>query len=401
MSTSQQGYALLVFVAILLAAMCTLAVKAMEHAQPARNRITAAALAEAKEALIGYAGSYKETHLHVPFYMNGYLPNPDMGPGNSLEGITSGSFSGNGTDRSVIGKLPWKTLKIPPLRDGQNECLWYIVSGRFKNNPPTDALNWDTQGQINVLDANGNRIASNLVALLVAVGPALDGQNRTLIDASHSQCGGNYDARNYLDAYNVTDALLGEVNYFSGTSNNSRAGGDNNKNFILASSAHYNDQMAFITVQDLFRSIVHRSDFYNQINALLNDSSFIDALGKVAISSGKGTSNVDCNSVGNADNRTFCNNWKEMLLLTQLSAPAPITIDGSATPACKRVLIFGGQKTATQIRISGSDKALPANYLEGSNLASFATPVAVGNNFNGAYSFNASTPSADLVRCIP
>ena len=32
------------------------------------------------------------------------------------------------------GRLPWKTLAIPDLRDGAGERLWYAVSVRFKRN---------------------------------------------------------------------------------------------------------------------------------------------------------------------------------------------------------------------------------------------------------------------------
>lgn len=386
---------------LLTLAAASLAVKTINNnTQIDRDKITAAALAQAKDALIGYAATYKDTHPHVPFYLNGYLPNPDMGPGASTEGTTSGSFSGNNKDYSAIGKIPWKTLGVSPLRDGQGECLWYVISGRYKNNPQTSTLNWDTQGQINVMDGNGNPLASNLAALIISPGKILDVQSRTLIDANHPQCGGNYDARNYLDTYNA--AIAGTVNYFSGTTNNSRASDTNNKTFILTNTAYYNDQMIFVTVNELFRDIVNRTDFINQISALMNDAAFQNEAGSVPVSVGsKGTANINCSNTSNSDNQNFCNNWKEMLLLTKLPASASITIDGAATVNCSRVLIFAGQKTATQTRQSSTDKATPANYLEGANLAGFATPTSAGNNFNGASTFNPLNPSADLLRCIP
>lgn len=33
-----------------------------------------------------------------------------------------------------IGRLPWKTLGIPPLLDSHGEFLWYVVSGRYRDN---------------------------------------------------------------------------------------------------------------------------------------------------------------------------------------------------------------------------------------------------------------------------
>lgn len=399
----QQGYALLVFVTLLATAAATLTVKTLNNAgtntQIDRDRITAAALAQAKEALIGYAITFRDTQ-HPQHPLNGYLPNPDLGPGlNYPEGSAAGSSS---RDISMIGKLPWRELGLQPLVNGNVDCLWYIVSGRFKNQYPTNSLNWDTLGQIDIIDASGNAITSNLAALVIAPGKPLDGQSRTLIDANHFRCGGNYDARNYLDAYNASDAISGQVNYFTGSTNNSRAPDTSNKTFVQASNDHYNDQLMFISVDDLFRAIIKRNDFSQEIQTFMNDLDFINEVSTITVSAtGKGTGNLNCNHITDNDNQNFCNNWKEMLLLTRLSTPAAITIDSVATAPCSRVLIFGGQKTGAQVRLTNTDKTTPANYLEGGNLAVFATPVAMASNFSGASTFIASNPSADLLRCIP
>jgi hypothetical protein len=90
-----------------------------------------------------------------------------------------------------------------------------------------------------------------------------------------------------------------------------------------------------------------------------------------------------------------------MLLITQLTPASSITIDHIATGTCSKVLIFGGQKTATQVRLTTTDKSNPANYLEGQNLAAFATPIAISSNFDGASNFDFNNPSTDLLRCLP
>lgn len=90
-----------------------------------------------------------------------------------------------------------------------------------------------------------------------------------------------------------------------------------------------------------------------------------------------------------------------MLLLTKLTTPSPITIDGTLTSTCQRVLIFGGQKTAAQVRLTGTNKSNPANYLEATNLAAFAVPNTASSNFLGASTFDTNNPSADLLRCLP
>lgn len=392
----QKGAALLILLIILILGTTGLLLGSLNRSSGValeRDRITVEALVQAKEALIGNAASQS------PVTSAGYLRLPDLGPGISTEGSAAGSFSGNNKDYSVIGKVPWKTFGISPLRDGQGECLWYVVSGRFKNTPKTDAFNWDTQGQINVIDGNGSVIASNIAALLVAPGQPVDGQSHVLSDPAYTQCGGNYDARNYLDSYDSSNAISGEVNYFTGSTNSRVALNANNKRFVLAKNDHYNDQFLFVTTDDIFRPIIRRSDFRDQISALMNDPYFQSVS---SASGSKGTGNITCNNLSTAENRTFCANWLEMLLLTKFAPKAPIIIDGAATPDCKFVLIFGGQKSAVQVRRTATEKGAPANYLEGANLTSFAIPTAnKPSSFNGASIFNANNPSADLLRCIP
>jgi hypothetical protein len=394
----QRGIALIIMLVILVVGIAAVLINSLTSSKvkTARQETTAAALAQAKDALIG------DTVSQPSVTSAGYLRLPDIGfgpPGiTPSEGNAAPNFSGNIADYSVIGKVPWKSLGISQSRDGQGECPWYVVSGHFKNTPPTNsALNWDTLGQIDVIDGNGSVIASNIAALLVAPGQPIDGQNRTLSDPIYTQCGGNYVARNYLDSYNSSDAVAGQVNYFTGSSNNRVALDTNNKQFVMTNNDHYNDHFLFVTTDDIFRPIIRRSDFSAQISALMNDPYFLTV---TPSGTNKGADNVNCASLSPA-NQTFCNNWKEMLLITNLPTPSSITIDGAPTAACTNVLIFGGQKTAAQVRLTVTDKANSANYLEVPNLAAFAVPTATSNNFTGASTFNANTPSADLLKCIP
>ena len=390
----RKGAALMLMLTILVIGAAALLVSSLSHsaAQIEHNQKNADTLAHAKEALIGDAVS------QTPIASAGYLRLPDLGFAIGLtpaEGSSAPNFSGNGKDYSVIGKLPWRTLGLKPLRDGQGECPWYAVSGRFKNTPATDALNWDTQGQISLADSNGNIIASNLAALVVAPGQALDGQSRALSDPVYAQCAGNYDAHNYLDPYVPSNAVSGAVNYFSGSTNNRVALGTVNNQLLMTGNAHYNDRFLFITADEIFRVLIRRSDFSVQVSALLSDAYFQS----VVIAGSKGTDNVNCPSLGSS-NRTFCKNWIEMLLLTQLPAPMPVTIDGIPSAACTRVLLFGGQRTATQLRLTAANKATPSNYIEGVNLSAFSTPIAVASNFSGVSVFSAKHPGADLLKCL-
>jgi len=383
---------------ILVIGAASLLVGSLSRSAPqiTRDLKTGLALALAREALLDDSVS------QTPFTSSGYLRLPDLGFKIGLipaEGSAAPNFSGNSKDFSVIGKLPWRTLGLEPLRDAQGECLWYAVSGRFKNTPATETLNWDTAGQISVGDAKGNIVAENLAALVIAPNQIVDAQNRTLSDPAYAQCGGNYDARNYLDRHSASardfDNVSDAANYFSGSINNRVARDAGNKLVVMAGGSHPNDRFVFISVDDIFRALIRRSDFSTQVAALLNDAYFM----AVAITGSKGTDSVNCNALG-SDNQTFCKNWKEMLLLAQLPVPASVTLDGSATGVCSRVLFFGGEKIASQLRLTGADKLKPSNYLEGINLSAYASPVALAGNFSGTSTFNAKHPAADVLKCL-
>lgn len=352
-----------------------------------RDKTIIAAMAEAKATLIGYAIS---NDISSP----PYLPNPDL-----ASSLSEGSQAGVAgvTDGSVAGKFPWRSLVSQPLKDGWNECLWYVVSGRFKSNPNTSIYNWDTQGQIDVIDGDGNTIASNLAALIVSPGRLLDGQDRTTFSADYIQCGGNYDARNYLDSFQSINAIGGRINYFPGSTDNRQASNASNKIFVLAENDYYNDRLLFITPNDIFDLFIKRSDFSAKVTSLLDDPDFRDHLESVVVDGSKGTNNVDCDNA-TSGNQIFCDNWKEMLLLKELNPPLPIFIDDVVTLPCNRVLLFGGQKTVTQLRQTVANKAEPSSYLENPNLDSFTTlPLPI---FNGNSTFDATIPSSDILRCI-
>jgi hypothetical protein len=393
----KHGAALLLMLLVLILGAASFFVKSLSNptVQTARNNKTTSALALAKEALVGDAVSTPSLAAA------GYLRLPDLGFGMGnvpAEGSAPPNFSGNDIDHSVIGKIPWKTLGITAPQDGQGECIWYAVSGRFKNNPTTNnPFNWDTSGQIDIIDGEGNTVANNIAALIISPGKPLDKQNRALSNAAYTQCGGNYDARNYLDPYISSDESSNAVNYFPGSSENRLASNAKNKQFVLANNTHHNDRFLFITVDDIFRPIIRRSDFTVQIAALINDPYFLTAM---PVSSNKGIGMNICSSLL-SNNQIFCNNWKEMLLFARLPTPSSIIIDGHKTNLCTRVLIFGGLKIDTQQRRTTIDKSNPANYLEGTNLFAFSTPIATSGNFTGYSFFNSKNPSADILRCIP
>lgn len=251
--SKQQGIALLAFVAALVTAATAITVTALNRSSQnvhiARDKITAAALAQAKEALIGYAITYGDTR---PGSVHGYLPCPDTS-GTDIGGEGGAAGNCGSQDVSVLGRLPWKTLDLPPLRGGDNECLWYAVSGTYKNKPPTGLMNWDTNGQLQVYASDGTLLTpadNQAVAVIIAPGVAL-GQSHTVTSGT-SSCGGNYIATRYLDndtVHNINNADIATGKFIQPHQDR-----DANGNTILT----VNDQMVFITKQDIWNALKKR-----------------------------------------------------------------------------------------------------------------------------------------------
>jgi hypothetical protein len=126
------------------------------------------ALRKAKAALIAYAASeqwqaYKGQTTKQP----GGLPCPDNTDTGASPGICSAV-----ADR--IGRLPWATIGSEDLRDASGERLWYAVSSNFYKNA-ANIINSDTPG---LLAVTGKAPASNVVAVVIAPGEAISGQDR-------------------------------------------------------------------------------------------------------------------------------------------------------------------------------------------------------------------------------
>lgn len=448
-SRLQQGAALLIFMILVVTAALTYVVSSLtpEAIEARRAQKTQEVLSLAREALLGYALVYREQQITQGQYdrVYGYLPLPDLGSSRNnnaactQEGCDAANFSGNALNTTVIGRLPWRTLGIGPLRDGSGECLWYVVSGSHQRQQRVTPMSWDSLGHLDVVVANGTgALASALagahdrpVAIIFSPGSPLPGQDRSNSAGDDvGQCGGNYDAANYLDP---TSAIAGITNYLSGTNSATAVTGDSNpandpdtpkgmlvQGKIFAAGGNYlpnactggncslvvNDAGLTLSSDQLFDTLRKSANFRLDLNTLLErmTSCLRDqiaggsppaAYAKVA------DSPTGCYGDA-ADPIGYYSNYRDMIFVAAPGSSS-VTVDGAAQPSCSGALIFAGQRRAGQQRITPADKAAYANYLEGGNLTSF---VASGNSFAGAGTF-ARTSSAgqeknqDIVRCIP
>ncbi len=118
-----------------------------------RLRVTNASFAQAKEALIARAVADDNRP--------GSLPCPDTDD----DGVAE-LFAGNQCP-SYIGRLPWRTLDVPDLRDAEGERLWYVLSRTHRDHSAAEPINSNTVGEIAV---NGANPATQVLAVLIAPG---------------------------------------------------------------------------------------------------------------------------------------------------------------------------------------------------------------------------------------
>jgi type II secretory pathway pseudopilin PulG len=204
-----------------------------------RRDITAAALAQAKAALLAYTIARDDGSAGS---RPGEFPCPTMvAPGTATYGVAA---TGCATRR--IGRLPWQSLGIQELFDDSGEPLWYALSTKF--NPTVTYINSSSKGDITIFSADGvTAQQAEVVAVIFSAGAALS--NQTRLATASAPCAAtlgttiarNTCADNYLDAS-------------SGRNNASNAGP-----FIAATpSNNFNDALVYITTQDFIPRIEDR-----------------------------------------------------------------------------------------------------------------------------------------------
>ncbi len=212
---AQQGIALLLLAILVFLTAAAVIVRSSDSRAytTQRQHNTQLALAKAKQALLGYS---VEDHGSARKIRPGELPCPDA-DGNGKIDAFGVDYQGSRCT-TLLGWLPFVTVKTEDIRDGYGEKLWYAVSEDFYNKgglAREAVLNSMTEGQL-ILDQH------KVAALLIAPGPVLNGQQRPLDN--------NYlDVQHYLEGRN--------------------ADGDNH----FVSDEHGNDIVLAITVDELMR----------------------------------------------------------------------------------------------------------------------------------------------------
>lgn len=424
----QKGQALLVLLMVLLLGGLYGFVDRIDAGLASSIRAGDDSLARAKEALLWYAATYRDSHdAEVP----GYLPCPDSADESGLfvagDGIAAATCGGPAM--IAVGLLPYRTLGLPDLRDADGNCLWYAVSGTFKNAPKAALpLDWDAQAQLGVVTASGTALAApddadgGAAAIVFSPGPALPGQERRPFGQA---CGVDpAQASAYLES--VAPTFVGG----DATDANGRT--------------TRNDRLVWLAPREIFSRVVARADFGNPLGSVPEGwlSQLIDAQRKAlegrlwsgmatltAASSGTpGTSALPANLadydqfagklVGDVPDlaplayqgRSHDNvlaNWREQFRYVVCDDLRPISgCVAAGARRCRGALLFAGRSSSGGPRPSSlkphapppSRSAWLGNYFEaGGGLELLAGPAL---SLAAATRYDAATPSADVGVCL-
>lgn len=384
-------------------------------------------LEQAREALLGYATTYRDSNSGEVF---GYLPCPDR----NGDGDLSGADATCGTaGEATIGLLPYKTLGLPDLRDSSGACLWYAVAGGFKSNPKATAtvMNWDTQGQFSVIDANGTVLVApedangGAAAVIFAAGAPTGSQARSAVTVGPCQIDpteiaafldGGYTAGTFATNGTIT-LTQGPVKDVNGSLTN-------------------NDRLAWVTPKEIFDRVARRKDFSNaltgtppgqlntlsdRIKAALDQRIQNDIFNGTTTSrpnnhasytpkpSGIYTGEVDPAmdiAVANQPSYvSYLTNWAEQFRLAvcdSLTAPC-LDINNSGTSNCRGALLLGGRTAGGQPRTAaqkGSSLSILANYFESGSSTGGLDLLTGTGRFVGNAAFALASPAADAATCL-
>lgn len=263
----EAGAALLLMMLVVVVAAISILVAGLHRNSNSieRSYRTSSALADAKNALLSAAvlNSAVFDSASIQF------PCPDLDSSGSTFDGESHTANCGATSVSMLGRLPWKTLGISAPHDGAGECLWYVVSGEYKNATAATSpmINPDTNGQLQLFDVDtGLAIEGQVpdgrpIAMIISPGAVLATQIRQALAQPEQQCSGDFSAQAFLDADAGT-----------GISNALLTGGTGLEQFIRSSGvvATHNDRVLTISREEVADLVYRRHDFQTQIRGLTN-----------------------------------------------------------------------------------------------------------------------------------
>jgi hypothetical protein len=370
----QRGYALVLALVLLISGGLYAILHQLNAAGLATEQTasTANALQKARDALLGYAVTYRESHEGEGF---GYLPCPDI----TGDGIAEGSCD---DANELIGLLPYRTLGLSDLRDASGTCLWYAVSSRFRNNPKSDPLNWDSQGDITINDATGSKALQTpndseggVAAVVFAAGAPLGNQ-------STGRTQPNFPCA-------IDPSLPGKYLEYVATPFRQGPGSDVDGTTLL------NDQLRWLTSADVAARIRSRNDFPTYLNAGLKGIQSALSFSLPTPGTGNSLPAIPPASLSQSDLRFYLQ-WKDQFRYFKCSTAKSYCYQlGSSR--CDGLLLFGG--------LSGLGKPRPAtaraleDHFE-SEVLELARNTTQTLAADKTFALYAGKPDRDLALCL-
>ncbi len=271
----QQGLAMLILVFMIVLAFTGYMVSGLNSDAYKRNREqqTVRALAQAKEALIGWSVAHPE--------YPGIMPFPDRNADGDYDGNSDCVPAVALNYSHLIGRLPNAVQTAPCIGalqnglsgsfvDGEGEPLWYAVSrnlirtsvaGAVVINP--SIINTPTFNWLIVRDKNGQIISNRVAAVIMAPGRVVGAQNRA---------GGIAGPAAYLDGavvngvpYSNADYTIPNENFIMSEDMQHVA----NPHPVYAQPYQFNDKLSYITIDELMLALEQRAirEARNALNA--------------------------------------------------------------------------------------------------------------------------------------
>ena len=252
-ASDQSGLAVLITLLLVLGVGIGLVTSGVTRTVPlqarAENR-AASAMAEAKQALIGRAVADEDRpgSLPCPDAVTNVAGNvPNDGIADVIVGVT-------GHCPSYIGRLPWRTLGLPDLRDEHGERLWYALSPKYRDHALAQPINSDTPAVVlpapnqlfndRLVYANSpaETLVPQAIAVIFAPGGSVTSQLRdaspALCPATGTTIPANQCVSNYLESA-------------GGVSNASATG----PYIAAAKTASFNDRLTVLTASELMPAV--------------------------------------------------------------------------------------------------------------------------------------------------
>ncbi|HZV61603.1 MAG TPA: hypothetical protein VFF75_04245 [Methylophilaceae bacterium] len=255
-----------------------------ESLKAERQEDTMRALMQAKEAMIGWAVSHDEAPGQLPWPDKREVTGSPKYDGYSDCSNSNFNLLNSLAEPNFLGQLPYIESTAPCeiypglgnlFQDSSNSNLWYAVSRNLIRNYSNSTnpiinpsiIDMPTYPWMIVRDARGSIISDKVAIVVVAPGPPLSSQDRSLAAPPPSE---------FLDQITINGITYSNFDYDT-----------DDEDFVMSDSVAnvFNDKLVYITIDELMNALVKRAAAetrarlvtYNAANGRFPDAASIQA----------------------------------------------------------------------------------------------------------------------------